>query len=623
MTSLIDRLTRFEMALCTLLNKANAAIAATIARVVYQCSPLNIENDNTDDSEAVSIAWDDLEQHFGMPKDYLLPDIIAANNASLAALGFFLCQSLNHPEAQSGQDDSCLILSEAFSSILRGTIAPQRWKQRNFFHQPDDQSRAFIALVHEIAVSGGASLLYRQSETQGASRQREITALANALSVEAADFVFVTARIEELTWKPLKLVRCLLSSILYLPEDAIILEPFQGQFAGIVQATESDDGFPAVTASSDLTLAYDADKIVSLLPCLTQTVLITIPMNGILPKNVASAFAGAVGPFRSDRAAAEERISTSITGHRLSSKVSKDIYGTLGDADCAGMLLRTVRQLAGQNSESRNETVTTSFSDEANKLATHLLTSLAPHFATTQTTEHPKQAEFFDPRLLICDPDLTPYLERADRFRDLGVKILIAGPPGTGKTALASDVANRIGMPLRELRGSSIFSKGWGESERLIQRAFREAAVDKVMLFIDEADALLADRARDDTNRALVVTATSQFLKCIDVHPLPMVAATNFLDQIDQAILRRFDLVVQTKPLPHNREALAWRSILKLEPPAGFKPLGATVVADYALTRRRLEFFNENDPAKALAILREVQSARGAAGKPTYGFVRP
>jgi hypothetical protein len=80
-----------------------------------------------------------------------------------------------------------------------------------------------------------------------------------------------------------------------------------------------------------------------------------------------------------------------------------------------------------------------------------------------------------------------------------GVRALLAGPSGTGKTFAALVLAERLGVPLYRLDLSSVVSKYIGETERNLHRLLAAAEALDVMLLLDEGDALLARRTRSAT----------------------------------------------------------------------------------------------------------------------------
>ena len=90
-------------------------------------------------------------------------------------------------------------------------------------------------------------------------------------------------------------------------------------------------------------------------------------------------------------------------------------------------------------------------------------------------------------------------------FQKSGLKhgkeaILLAGPPGTGKTTLAKVVAQECQMAFLNVSGSSLTSKWRGESEKLMRVLFEIAEHNSpCIIFMDEIDAILGDRGKQKT----------------------------------------------------------------------------------------------------------------------------
>ena len=75
------------------------------------------------------------------------------------------------------------------------------------------------------------------------------------------------------------------------------------------------------------------------------------------------------------------------------------------------------------------------------------------------------------------------------------VSLCFSGPPGTGKSAFARQLAGAIGLEALLKRGSDLLSKWIGETERNLARAFEEAREENAFLIIDEAEGFLWNRA--------------------------------------------------------------------------------------------------------------------------------
>ncbi len=153
-------------------------------------------------------------------------------------------------------------------------------------------------------------------------------------------------------------------------------------------------------------------------------------------------------------------------------------------------------------------------------------------------------------------------------------RLLLEGPPGTGKTMTASVLAHELSLPLLTVRLDSIMSRYLGESASKLRVVFDAVAEQRAVYLFDEFDALGADRSGNDVGEARrVLNSFLVFLEQASSESL-VIAATNHRSMLDRALFRRFDAVV-TYALPDadEREAvlrrrlgtlarrLAWRSL--------------------------------------------------------------
>ena len=157
-------------------------------------------------------------------------------------------------------------------------------------------------------------------------------------------------------------------------------------------------------------------------------------------------------------------------------------------------------------------------------------------------------------------------LETASR---VGVKapatVLLFGPPGTGKTTFAKAIAGRLGWPFIELLPSKLESGDGSMSAELRDAMNDLLQLDHVVVFIDEFDEIASAREHNPSTKGVV----NELLKMIPAfRSAPghlLVCATNFVADIDSAVLRpgRFDLVIPIGPPDLSARLAHWQSTLE------------------------------------------------------------
>ena len=144
-----------------------------------------------------------------------------------------------------------------------------------------------------------------------------------------------------------------------------------------------------------------------------------------------------------------------------------------------------------------------------------------------------------------------------------GVRALLAGPSGTGKTLAAQVLARRLGVPLFRLDLGAVVSKYIGETERNLHRVLSAAQALDVMLLLDEGDALLAPRTEvGSSNDRYANLETNFLLQRLESHQGLVLVTTNAIARIDSAFMRRFDLIVHFRAPEVAERLLLWRAHL-------------------------------------------------------------
>jgi cell division protease FtsH len=155
--------------------------------------------------------------------------------------------------------------------------------------------------------------------------------------------------------------------------------------------------------------------------------------------------------------------------------------------------------------------------------------------------------------------EVVEFLKSPDRFRALGASIprglLLYGPPGTGKTMLARATATEAGVAFVSMSGSGFVEMYVGVGAKRVRNLFAVGRkFGKAIIFVDEIDALAKTRGGQNPNDERE-QALNQLLAEMDgfttSDSIVVIAATNRIDTLDQAILRpgRFTRKVNV-PLP-------------------------------------------------------------------------
>ncbi|MDO5290065.1 MAG: ATP-binding protein [Pseudomonadota bacterium] len=140
-------------------------------------------------------------------------------------------------------------------------------------------------------------------------------------------------------------------------------------------------------------------------------------------------------------------------------------------------------------------------------------------------------------------------------------RLCFFGPPGTGKTEFAHVLAQALERELIVRTGAELMSKWVGETEQNIARLFDSADPQRSLILLDEVDSLLRSRALAE--KSWETSQVNQLLQSMESYPGILIAATNLVDKLDAAALRRFDFKLAFKPLkPEQRLRLFAREVL-------------------------------------------------------------
>ena len=182
----------------------------------------------------------------------------------------------------------------------------------------------------------------------------------------------------------------------------------------------------------------------------------------------------------------------------------------------------------------------------------------------------------------------------SERFADQGgLAVNLYGLPGTGKTMAAHAITNELHKMMICVDYAEIESKYVGETSKNLSSLFQAAREQDMVIFFDEADALLSKRV---TNMASATDVSvnqtrSVLLNLMNQYQGVIIFATNFIQNFDVAFLRRIKYHIQFHlPSISMREHL-WRTYIPEKMPCQ---------VDYADLARKFSGISGSDIANAV-----------------------
>lgn len=179
--------------------------------------------------------------------------------------------------------------------------------------------------------------------------------------------------------------------------------------------------------------------------------------------------------------------------------------------------------------------------------------------------------EVFQPKIKMADMVLAPIVKEALnkvvheqrkweilRKHNLSPrrKLLLIGPPGTGKTMTAQALAGELGIAVYIIRLDGLMSKFMGESIAKLRLIFDAMQDHRAVYLFDEFDSIGSHRNQGQ-DVGEIKRVLNSFLINIekDQSNSIIIAATNLPEALDKALFRRFDDIIHY-PLPDNEQVI-------------------------------------------------------------------
>ncbi len=573
--------------------------------------------------DPITIRVASLVERLGWTLTTVDTSLLQASEETRANLGFHLFSHDLAEGEEAGAYTSTTTpvrvrLANQLTSILRGTALQPVARDDPQALVLDRPSVAALDLVACCSESGGGALLLRELETAGERvvELRAITAtIANHPRVGGNVVIAVPANTLEDSVSP---AAAILGAVLHGIDTLVLTDSlFNTPRSGLGDDAETFDENDQPRRGSALAWqpSMSGARALKLLPHVPIAVVVPVARDIVLAPSAATAFVTALGPLRRDRIAAVASMRALAAG-RLSEAAAERLVNLWGarseqaktSLDAVGRMIDGPTTLSTRQRLKRRALIggddakveTTAFSAMAEAMAI----GIAPHIWAPIKRQDKAPVNKFYRELFVAEPNEGFLFSH--RLREIpGVRILLSGEPGTGKTAAAAHVATEVlGMAARDLRMTEVLFYRLGALERAIAAAFREAREESAVLIIDEADSIAQDRGSASSNTHLVTAMTNSLLLELDRHTLPVMLCTNHADRLDPAIRRRVDLAFEVRPIPNDREALAARLLLDLDLPGNVPEMGGTVIADYVGAKRVIQLQGGGAEAAMAAVVR-------------------
>lgn len=176
-------------------------------------------------------------------------------------------------------------------------------------------------------------------------------------------------------------------------------------------------------------------------------------------------------------------------------------------------------------------------------------------------------SSFNDRRYYQTDREVTLYKQIEDYYKlngklaELGIRnlntTLLYGESGTGKTTFGQYVAYMLDLPFVYVNFSQLIDSYLGKTGKNIDTAFRFVEDKACVFMLDEIDAIGCERRNDHGTQGEMLRVVISLMQSLDRlnNNVVVLAATNMLNMLDKALMRRFKVKHEVLMLTPNEAA--------------------------------------------------------------------